>query len=367
MEKQRNNRKQKLVSTTIMSRSLTTHWNIACLSKHPHYLNGTIKGVTFVFHFLVVMTILFLGAIVLVLLEDPDVFHKDNNSTFVNKSRIYNRSAEHAEAPSIDLAAFWRSVQKKYNFTLDEKFHDDLWSDIDSHMEELKLTSDHHHTDTIRYKVKRDRKFIIMKWFYFVVVASTTIGYGHVYPKTDEGKLFYIFFSIVGIVLMMTLLRSCGKILMVVNKKVYTVIRRIIFNNRKYASDELMSVVTISVMFLVFMVSVVLHDKSINEVKDWSMVDTFYFWLVTFTTVGFGDMHFPLKVEVEHFTELLLYRLSGLSFLAAIIESIQAYIKYRRLILIEKSKPRLRKVAQVMIGSRFQQSSNVDKIIGEIV
>ena len=206
-----------------------------------------------------------------------------------------------------------------------------------------------------------------MKWFYFVVVASTTIGYGHVYPKTDKGKLFYIFFSILGIVLMMSLLRSCGKILMKANKKVYTVVRRGVFYNRKYASDELMSVVTIVVMFLLFMLLVVWHDKSISEVRNWSLVDTFYFWLVTFTTVGFGDVHFPLEVEIEHFYELLLYRVFGLSFLAAIIESIHAYVKYRRIIIIEKSKPRLRKVAQVMTGNKLQHNSKAEMMNGLIV
>ena len=40
-----------------------------------------------------------------------------------------------------------------------------------------------------------DKTFVFMKWFYFVIVASSTIGYGHVYPQTDEGKLFYIMFS----------------------------------------------------------------------------------------------------------------------------------------------------------------------------
>ena len=97
------------------------------------------------------------------------------------------------------------------------------------------------------------------------------------------------------------------------------------------------------------------------QVQDWSMVDTLYFWLVTFTTVGFGDIHFPLEVEIEHFYELLLYRVFGLSFLAAIIESIDIYIKYRKLILIEKSTPRLRKVAKVMTGKQYPQ------INGEIV
>ena len=73
-----------------------------------------------------------------------------------------------------------------------------------------------------------------------------------------------------------------------------------------------------------------------------SWVDTFYFWLVAFTTVGFGDVHFPLEVEIDHFYELVLYRVFGLSFLAGIMESIHEYIKYRKsLLLVKHNKKRL--------------------------
>ena len=45
--------------------------------------------------------------------------------------------------------------------------------------------------------------------------------------------------------------------------------------------------------------------------------------------VGFGDVHFTLQAEVDHVYEMLFYRVFGLSFLAAIIEAIQTYIRFR--------------------------------------
>ena len=66
-----------------------------------------------------------------------------------------------------------------------------------------------------------------------------------------------------------------------------------------------------------------------DEATRWSQIDCFYFWIVTFTTVGFGDVHFSLEEEIEHVYEMLLYRICGLAFLAGLIESIQGYIRYR--------------------------------------
>ena len=67
----------------------------------------------------------------------------------------------------------------------------------------------------------------VQKWFYFVIIATTTIGYGDVVPKTDKGKIFYCCFSVIGIVLMMSLLKSCGAILTALNKRFHQLFRTI--------------------------------------------------------------------------------------------------------------------------------------------
>ena len=112
-----------------------------------------------------------------------------------------------------------------------------------------------------------------------------------------------------------------------------------------------MSVLTMCVAFLLFMVLVVWHEANILEYNNWSLIDTVYFWLVTFTTVGFGDKHLPLQVEIEHFTALVLCRVFGLSFLAGVIESIQSYVKYRKVILIRENKRKFKKISQILVGN----------------
>ena len=61
-------------------------------------------------------------------------------------------------------------------------------------------------------------------------------------------------------------------------------------------TSELTDVASMTVLFMLFMVFVVLHDKNIDSTHSWTIVDTVYFWIVSFTTVGFGDIHFSLEV-----------------------------------------------------------------------
>ena len=182
-----------------------------------------------------------------------------------------------------------------------------------------------------------DRHFIFFKWFFFVTTSMTTIGYGQVHPKTDNGRLFFILFSLVGISLMMTLLKSCSDILYEANKRLCMWIARYI-KYHKYISNELMSVVSLTCLYLVFMLLVVWHDRSIPGVSPHSLITTFYYWTVTFTTVGFGDVVYPLEAEIHHLYIQLANRLTGLTFLTGIIDSIQKYMKYRKGLVLDKAR-----------------------------
>ena len=188
-------------------------------------------------------------------------------------------------------------------------------------------------------------------------LSSISSGYGDVYPKTQNGKIFYCCFSVIGIILMMSLLKSCGTILTNINKRFYRFIRTYLrCPGISCWSDEFLSVISMTFLFVCYLSLGIWHD-TLDSSDDHSIVDIIYFWIVSFTTVGFGDIGHPLEFEIEHAYELTVYRVFGQSLVAAIIDSIQAYIALREETLrnetAEQHKKLLEKLHASMIASPF--------------
>lgn len=57
------------------------------------------------------------------------------------------------------------------------------------------------------------------------------------------------------------------------------------------------------------------------------LIDSIYFWIVTFTTVGFGDIVISVD-DQENFLMacLVVYRTFGLALLAGLIDSLVAWV-----------------------------------------
>lgn len=295
----------------------------------------TVSIISFFLHFGAVMGILFGGAMVLAAIEDPpppktNTTHIDAPLPVFNKTELYKKLT--------------RDLKKTH--------------DINITAEQLKSLIGWYKNFKKAEKVPKleNQKFIFLKWLYFAVVTTTTIGYGDIAPKTDNGKLFTIGFVVIGIILMMTLLARCGTIISATNKRFYGLLRKyccIPCNRREAAkkgkrkstlsdeaqedttkttspcvSDELLSVISIHLIFLGFLWGGIWYGiwKGTN---DWSYIDVIYFWFVTFTTCGYGDMTYSIQVEVDNIFEHTIYRLFGLALLSAIINAIASYINYR--------------------------------------
>ena len=58
-------------------------------------------------------------------------------------------------------------------------------------------------------------------------------------------------------------------------------------------SDEFLSIATMTLLFICYLTMGILHDSS-DDGEGHSLVDITYFWIVSLTTVGFGDVKHSL-------------------------------------------------------------------------
>ena len=194
-------------------------------------------------------------------------YNSNSNDNKNNNNNNNSVTTPHSDDLQERIDVLWSRLSSRFNGSAEMR------KDFDSEVrrvfegvtrKEHNKHSDQHHDNE---PALRTKEFIFMKWFHFVTIATTTIGYGHVHPKTDGGKLFYLFFSIIGITLMMTLLRSCGAIINAINKRLYTLFRFYVLGNKKILSDEMMAISSSTLMFIGFMSLVVWHDTHVEKEK----------------------------------------------------------------------------------------------------
>ena len=102
-----------------------------------------------------------------------------------------------------------------------------------------------------------------------------------------------------------------------------------------------------------------------NNSDNRPIVDIVYFWITTFTTVGFGDLGHSLQFEIDHAYDLTVYRLFGLSMVAAIIESLTSLIALRKEKLhyeaVERKKKMMMKIHSTLLASKIICRGGIDQ------
>ena len=106
---------------------------------------------------------------------------------------------------------------------------------------------------------------------FFCIVTLTTVGYGTTVPTTDAGKIALLFYALVGLGLMATLLAYFSHS--------YTTV----FEKNVRQSVSLLTLFAITMAFWL------LGALVFSITEGWSYLDATYFSLVTLATIGYGD------------------------------------------------------------------------------
>ena len=152
----------------------------------------------------IVVGLLYMAALVFAYLEDDEFQNSQqlkvsqqlkNSERFQTSEKLQNNTRSHnitaVVKGSSNTSIFWSLIEHKHDVMLTISERNELEENIAELVENLKMNK-------IEVKHRRDLSHLrIQKWFYFVVVASTTIGYGDVCPTTQQVFSFFLllFFS----------------------------------------------------------------------------------------------------------------------------------------------------------------------------
>ncbi|XP_023254777.1 potassium channel subfamily K member 15-like [Seriola lalandi dorsalis] len=121
--------------------------------------------------------------------------------------------------------------------------------------------------------------------FYFAITVITTIGYGHITPRTDAGKAFCMFYALLGIPLTLVMFQSVGE-------RINTFVRYLL-RRAKQGLGLRKTEVSMGNMVLMGLLSCMstlcIGAATFSHFEDWTFFNAYYYCFITLTTIGFGD------------------------------------------------------------------------------
>ncbi|CAI9568163.1 unnamed protein product [Staurois parvus] len=165
--------------------------------------------------------------------------------------------------------------------------------------------------------------------FFFAGTVITTIGFGNNAPKTEGGRIFCIFYALIGIPLFGILLAGVGDHLGSSLRKGIGKVEMIFLKWR--VSATIVRVISAVLFLLIGCVLFVLIPTLIfQEIEQWTLLESIYFVVITLTTIGFGDYVAGDSAGKEHtwYKPLVwFWILLGLAYFASILTMIGNWLR----------------------------------------
>ncbi|CAF0889076.1 unnamed protein product [Adineta steineri] len=173
-----------------------------------------------------------------------------------------------------------------------DKLIDDELARMQAEQEKL---SDKHDSRT---DTSYNQKWTFSTAMLYSATVITTVGYGHIAPKSILGKVMTCLYAMFGIPIMIMCLTNTGDLLAFFFIKYYSLtihfIQRMIKRRRTKYSREVdnsyIEHVPIAATLGVLALYIVAGAVLFSHWEGWSYVDGAYFSFITFTTIGLGDL-----------------------------------------------------------------------------
>lgn len=155
---------------------------------------------------------------------------------------------------------------------------------------------------------------------WFVAQTISTVGYGNIAPKTTSGRMFDIFYMLIGILLTFSVLGDITHNIVKRMRRSYSLPPRL--NKLQLIVRHVLNLIMwIFIMFGVFLFGAVFF--AVNE--GWKFSDALYFSVVTCASVGYGDL-VPQKTSSIWFN--LFFILAGVSTTALAFEKVASFKRH---------------------------------------
>ncbi|XP_062825216.1 potassium channel subfamily K member 3 [Anolis carolinensis] len=156
--------------------------------------------------------------------------------------------------------------------------------------------------------------------FYFAITVITTIGYGHAAPSTDGGKVFCMFYALLGIPLTLVMFQSLGE-------RINTFVRYLLHRIKKCLGmrrPEVSMANMVTIGFFSCLSTLCIGAAAFSYYENWTFFQAYYYCFITLTTIGFGDYvalqkEQALQTKPQYVAFSFIYILTGLTVIGAFL------------------------------------------------
>ncbi|XP_031557461.1 two pore potassium channel protein sup-9-like [Actinia tenebrosa] len=188
-------------------------------------------------------------------------------------------------------AAIFQAIEKK-NDNIDAESEKALYVKVDI-ITKYNITSDDFDKflsaveDEIRLKeLAKKPRWTFSNSVFLAFSIMTTIGYGHLTPKTSGGQIFCILYSLVAIPVAGIMLISVGSHVSLALQKFISFVEKKLLRREMGLNTEMKS----TVVTFVFMILIIIFGAILTSHTDgWTFVEGMYFIFISLSTIGFGD------------------------------------------------------------------------------
>jgi potassium channel subfamily K protein 1 len=128
---------------------------------------------------------------------------------------------------------------------------------------------------------------------FFSGTVLTTIGYGHVSPLSSSGKVFCIFYAILGIPMTLVMISACVERLLLVTNYLYDYMKRSgLFLNKMtgMVNMQMLTYTHLGVVFAFVLTMFFIIPAAVfsSVEKEWNYLDAIYYCFISLSTIGLG-------------------------------------------------------------------------------